>query len=1227
MKLTFCRPRYFPGFLTKTQMVMKLTIALLLATCLQVYAKEGYTQRVTLNEKDVALEKVFKQIRKHSHYLYLYKREVLQDAQKVDVNVKDASIEEIMSLCMKGQSLTYTILENTVIIKRAEAEVHKEAAENKPIAIVIQGTITDSTGKPVPGVTVLVKGTKTQTMSDGNGSFKISVPSGNAILVFTSVGFKKKEIAVGAQTFMNVSLEGNPRELSEIVVTGFGESRAKRNLGYSVAQVSGDEIRQTTALNPITALQGLVTGLQVTPGVSGPSATPKFLIRGSSSLNPYGNTPLIVVDGVILDQQSVTPNVGVGPDFGNILKDLNPDDIESMSVLKGGAVTALYGSRAANGVILVKTKKGFHQKGLGVSVSQTVMLEKAYKQVDFQNQFGAGLYQTDFITSPTGQLQVNPNDYGISFGPPMTGQTVLDVTGQVRKNLPNSHDLLDLYRTGISSNTNVAISGGNETSTFRFSYSRLSEKAATPNNNFDRNSFMLRATHRIANKVLLDGNISYTRSGTLNPALQGGSSPLYQFAYDGARNYDAKYWSTHYIDSANGGVNNNDPAGLTSLIFYPLYQNHDLQNENNFRGGLDMTAYIRPWLTFQGNTSVNYYSKEYEAHHRGANPGFAGPGYYNNINDLLSLRYRGDLEAHKQFGEFATDLHVGGEVTTSETKGASYSTNGAILPDVYRLSNSKNPANVSEVKPSEQQISSAYFQGSVYWRDFSFNVYGRNDWNSTLVYNDGHGTYSYFYGGADMAWIFTDRFKNLPSFIDFGKVRLSYASAGNGTGSYTANTGNYSAGNYQTLNNGTVTTYSYASGSLPNQHLVPERTNKVETGLEFRMFQKRLGGEITYYTQQTSKQIIGFSVPSASGVGSALLNGGIVRNRGLEVTLYGTPIQTKQFTWNTRLLYTRNTNTVVTLPFGVDYLGLGGEDGIRTIAVKGGDYALMVAGYGYARYQATDANGKPVASPLNGQHVLGMFANNTQAYYVRASNYGTDPHSREPVIGSTLPKFLGSWNNTFSYKGFYLNIFLDAKIGGLEYSTTYFYGSQDGNIRSTLFGRNKALGGLSYVPVTANSQYLGFPLGSSRDDGIALSGVFRDGSKSVGSDGNTHDVSGMTFDQAYKQGFVTPVNAADYYVRTYSWSKGIREAGTFTNSWVSLREVSLGYELPSSIATKVKMNNLRLTLIARNPMYLYNSAPNHINPDNLTDTGSGSAFEEGGIPYMRRYGFMLNASF
>ncbi|MFT3700803.1 MAG: SusC/RagA family TonB-linked outer membrane protein [Agriterribacter sp.] len=1094
----------------------------------------------------------------------------------------------------------------------------------------VTGIVKDSTGNGVFGVSVIEKGKQSKgVVTDETGKFSIETQTGTT-LIFSAVDFASQEVKVGASNSLTILLQAKQNSLSEVVITGFGESRARRNLGYSVTQVNGDQIRTANVVNPVAALQGQVPGMQVTPGVSGPSASTKFLIRGSSSLDPNGNQPLIVMDGVMMDRTAVFGNDG-GQDFGNILKNLNPDDIESMSILKGGAVTALYGSKAANGVILIKTKKGVAQKGLGISLAQNMMFDQAYKTVDFQNEFGWGSYSDDWVRDANGNLSLDRDNWGLNYGPAMTGQIFTDITGKVRANNPMPDNVLSVYQTGITSNTNIALSGGNDVSTYRFSYSKLGSKAVTPNNDFDRNTFTLRATQKLGKIFSLDANITYTRSNTLNPAKQGGDAPIYQIAYSGARNYDVDYWKSHYIDSARGGRAGSDldPTTIAGNIFFPLYENNVSQKENNFRGGLDLTAKITPWLTFNGTTTVNYYSRERETKNRGGDPGFNNPYYGSSINNLLEVRYRGQLQATRTFNDFVGTVAFGGDFLTSQAKGASYNTDGGLLPDVYRLSNSRNRAYVYEDKPNQSQLGALYFQGSLSWRDYlTLNLYGRNDKNSTLVYNDGHGKYSYYYGGADMALVFTDAFKSsMPSFLDFGKIRLSYASAGNGTVPYFTNTGGYAAGTYTPLTGSTVNTYSYGSNTLPNQDLVPERTAKIEGSLEFRVLHNRLGADITLYTQTTKSQIVSFGAPSTSGVNGTLLNGGAVRNKGIELTVYGSPIQTKNFNWTSRFIYTLNRNTIVSLPYGVLRTNLSGEDGITTIAKVGGEYGTMVAAYGYARYQAKDANGNNVNSPLNGQRVLGMFANNTQAQYIRATNYGNTPDTREPVLGSIVPKFLGSWRNTFTYKNFSLGFLLDARFGGLVYSTTYFYGSQGGSIKHTLDGRTKEHGGLTYTPVTENSQYLGFPLGTQREDGIALEGIFQSGSTARGTDGQQHDVSGLTFQEAVAKGYTTPVNAADYYVRTYSWSGGIREAGVFTSSWVSLREVTFGYDVPPSFTKKIKLNNLRATLVGRNLVFLYNSAPDHVNPDFSNSTNSGSAFEQGGIPYIRSYGFSLSTNF
>jgi iron complex outermembrane receptor protein len=1101
----------------------------------------------------------------------------------------------------------------------SQAGVRESVQNSQSVNISVSGKVTDAeTGEGLPGVNIVLKGTSNGTTTDANGSYNIAAPNRSSVLVFSFVGYLKQEITVADLQNINVVLKPDNNALNEVVVTGFGD-RSKRSLGYATTAVGGEEIRRTGAINPISALQGMIPGMQVQPGVGGPQATPRFQIRGSASLDQYRNQPLIVIDDIIMEQDVVQHNGGADQDFGNILKDINPDDIESINVLKGGAVTALYGSRANNGVILIKTKKGFSQKGLGVSVSHSLIWDKAYRTADFQNQFGVGAHTNDWITNADGELAINTAQYGYSFGPEMTGQTFRDITGELRQNNPMPNNILDLFRTGSTNNSNISVTGGSENGTFRMSYSRNDAKGVTPGNDFGRHSLNLRATQRLLGKVLIDGNVTYVKSNSYNPAEQGSAGILRNFAYGGARNYDTKYWMRHYIDPVNGGSERNrDFSDLANSAFFPLFENQASKIDNNFRGSVDIKAPLYKGLEFQGTTSVNYIGTNFEKKTRGRDNGFANPGYSSSIRNVTVARYRANLNYSKLMGDFDLLLQGGGEINTSTSKEANYNTRGGILPDIYRLSNSKDPASITERAPYQTQLSSLFYQGSLAYRNYlTLNVYGRNDWNSTLVYNDGHGKFSYFYPGVDLAFVFTDAFRSsLPTAFDYGKLRMSYVISGNGTNAYTANTGAYQANSpYIDANGNSVISYQYQSNTLPNQTLEPERTNKFEAGLELKMFRNRVGADLTYYTQDTKNQIISFGVPNSTGVDRSLVNAGVVRNRGIEVQLYTTPIKGENFSWTTFFNYTRNRNTVLSLPFGLKYTSLGGGDGFEAIAKVGGEYGTIIAPYGYAKYQATAADGSPIESPLNGQRVL-IAGSHSSTYFSRAVNYsqGLD---KSPVVGSILPKFMGSWRNNFRYKAISMNVMLDSKFGGKIFSTTTDLGQWLGNTKSTLFGRNTATGGLTYT--NANNVEM--------TDGIIADGVYRQGSVITGLDGNTYDISGMTNQEAYEKGIVRPTRALAYYANSHSWANGIREDAIFTSSWVSLQQVSIAYDLPKSVANKFLLNGLTASITGNNLLYLYNSAKDKVNPMNLNSTGSGAMTESSGMPYIRSMGFSINGSF
>jgi len=1069
----------------------------------------------------------------------------------------------------------------------------------------VTGKVTDAQGN-VPGATVTVKGTNRGVQTGVDGSYTIQASPGET-LRFSIVGYISQEIIVNTAKTVNVVLKENIGTLDEVVVTGLGESRERRQLGYAMTQISGEDIAKTNAINPIAALQGMVPGMQVNVGTGGPQSTPRFLIRGAGSLDPFGNTPLIVVDGIIMDDDVLIPNRGGEQDFGNILKNFNLDDIESISVLNGGSVTALYGSRASNGVILITTKKGYSQRGLGVAFTHTQGFENPYATVDFQDKYGTGqLPNTTYPTTGTGGLEQIPAAlFGWSFGPEFDGRTLLDPAGHEIKFQPNNN-ILDLYQTGKYRNSNLAVSGGNEQTTFRLSYSNSYSKGVVPENKFDRNSIALRATHRIHNAVVIDAGATYVGSNTLNPNRSAnGNNLMYGLTWGMPREYDLMYWKDQYLDPINGGTSSLDPTGSQG-VFFTLYQQKQIQKEENFRGNINAKINFTDWLQMENLFSVNLFTANREEKNRGQEAGFNGGSYWTNQYRVLQTRYHSNLNYRKTFNDFEVTLLGGAEINRSERKGMEAGTNGMRIPDIFRISNSANAAiRFGEDKPYISQSFSLLFQGALTYKKWlTLNLYGRNDWDSSLLYPDQTGTYSYFYPGMDLAWTFHEALKLPSSVFSFAKLRFSYNQVGKGTDPYRAMTGYYLPdGGY-----GDIARYRFDSNVLGNKKLMPEQSSTWETGTDLRFFQNRLGIDFTFYQKNTKDQIISLPVSQESGVTAMLINSGHIRNQGIEARIYGTPIKKENFSWDVAFNYTRNRSKIIELAPGVTTSSLEGDDGIRAIAEVGGEYGTMVSSYGHARFQARDAKGNPIDHPSNGKYVMTSTASG--AAYIRSQNYAPGLE-REAKIGSTQPKFLGSILNTFNYKAFTLSFMLDSKFGGYVYSPTVNYGSQTGQIASTLWGRKGEEGGIQYTDANGNEAW-----------GLIPDGVFAQGTMLGGK-----DVGGMSYQEAVDAGLRNPMPTWAYYNNSFNWGSGIREKAAFESSWVMVRDVSVSYDIPRATASRFKLNNLRLTLTGRNLGYLYNNLPDNVNPEDLRSTGATAAFLGGGTPLIRSFAFTINTNF
>ena len=1101
---------------------------------------------------------------------------------------------------------------------------------------LITGVVRDTSGLPVPGVTVKVKGSaaNTGTITDETGGFSLHASPGQT-LVFSSIGYVTKEATVGAGGNVSVLLDKNSSALGEVVVTGFGGRTNTRKLSYSVTEVKGSELVAANNSNIGDALQGKVAGVTISQGTGGPSSSSRIQIRGNARLS--GNTePLVVLDGILL-QPSTTgaDSWGTGADFGNIVKDLNPDDYESITVLKGAAATAVYGEMGLNGVLLITTKKGHARKGLGVTYNQTVSIDHAYKFLDLQNQFGGGLSPT-FATDAQGNRlvdntatpYVNPNG-GYSYGPAFDGKPVKDIDGRIIPWKANN-PLKDFFKDGQYINSNVAVEGGNENGNFRASWTNLWNTSVVPNNSLNKNAFTLHASQKLSSVLSLDVSGNYTSTKVINPVQQGGGgdiqslggngNPVQDFVYLASRGADINYYNHNYI-AANGGLKHglaNDPYLLAASI-WPMYQNNNIRNENVLLADVDLNAKILPWLTGLVRANVQNYNDETQLKYNGIGNNFSGGSYELIESDYRKTRFQGLLTANRQFGEdLVLNVSVGGEtdrwqlgdITDAKTVG------GLQTPSLYFISNSVSAPTITQTYNPTYRTDALLTYGDLTWKDMlTFNFSLRNDWSSSLTYADGHGHYSYAYPSLGLAWVFTElpAFKNRNSILSYGKLRGSLGWAGYDAGPYLTNQyGNYgSVGTFYGAS-GNQTLYSFSDGqgnyntTLGNQNLKNELARELEFGADIRFFNNRLGLDAAWYKKNSFNQIISLPADQESGISSRYINAGNIQNEGIELLLNATPVQTKNFNWNFTINFTRNVNKVIALYPGVQnyqlQLAFGAD--AAAYAVAGQQYGLVTTGYGYAKYVGKNA-------AATGQKVLGLapYGTTANAYtYMRESDYrpGT-----QDTLGTIMPKFLWGTYQTFTYKNFTLGIQVDSKVGGLMASATDQYGSETGSLKNSLHGRNAALGGLTYTNGT-----------QTKDDGIIPNGVFADGTL-IGST----DVGGMSYADAVKQGLVKPVPAYAYYENLYQWSSGIRAQSIFDNSWVALRQVSVSYSLPQTVIKPLHLQGLRFTLTGRNIIYIWKNAPDGINPEGLYNNQAASFAEGGGLPFVRSYGATLNANF
>lgn len=1098
--------------------------------------------------------------------------------------------------------------------------------------------VSDSDGQGMPGVTVAEKGTTNGTITGTDGKYSMKLASGKSTLVFSFIGMKTIEEAVNNRSVVDVKLKSEEIGLEEVVVTALGRSKESKKLGFSTAQVKGAELAMTQQVNPVNSLMGKVAGVQIDQGAAGPFGSSRILIRGNSTLST-NNQPIFVVDGVIVENDAVTG----GKDFGNDLKNLNSEDFESLSVLKGSAAAALYGSRAINGVILITTKKGRKTDGIGVDVSQSVMSYNPYKGPDFQNEYGGGTvgaFFTDtrdnnykaterwttkvFPTDPvTGEPYID-RQIGReleNWGPKFANQKVrnYDGTWTEYKAVPNN--FLDAFQKGMLNNTNVSFQGATEKTTFRFSYSREDQKSVVAGSGLLKNGFNLRATHELTKWLSADVSIDYSTTDNTNPQnlsqddAFAGNNWGKAFTWDFPRNYDTKYWMQreHYV-SALGGAPIASSALETNKVpnpefWFNMFENKTTQKDRSIRGRFALTAKLTNWanLVLEGNLN-NIYG-EYENKALGLAPGFVGGSYTLKQSKRESnfLKWMLAFNEIKLTDDLKLNGFVGGETQNTKRSYVQGNTNGGLLiPGNFFLSNSVSPVGLAGGINYNKRFNSVYASADLDYKNQLFlTTTWRGDWSSALTYKNGSGNNFYNYPAASLSWIFSETFK-LPEIISFGKLRTNIAALGKDTDPFIINPGYSFLGNV-TGQTGSPSQAGFSSSSTLSPNLKPERKIAKEVGAEMRFLKNRLGFDISLYQDNTYNQILSIPTPTESGISGITINAGDIQNKGIEITLDGTPVKTSNFQWNSRVTFSRNKNMINELYQGRTEYNLGGGAAETSAwAIVGKSYGVIRTQIAASRYLNTaDAN-----DVKNGMPILTWRSDARTAFPARSNTW--------KEIGDINAKFRGGWSNDFTYKSWSLNVLLDAKIGGDMVLSSYRFGTHTGVLPNTLNGRDAQHGGITWTSKYDNITY---------DDGLIVDGVFAAGQTVTQADGSNANVGGMTFKEAYDKGYVEPSHAPQFYYRYGSSSTGVADYWVFESTWISLRQVALSYTLPKKISSKMKMSSVMVSLIGRDLLYLYNSLPYNFNPASYNSNQTSAVGESGFLPMMRSLGGSIRLSF
>ncbi|RZK79097.1 MAG: SusC/RagA family TonB-linked outer membrane protein [Pedobacter sp.] len=914
----------------------------------------------------------------------------LRDRYRFSKSGLTIKLSLILSLAVGIQSVAVAYPHNN-------ATINKKKLANKA---VITGKVVDETGVGLPGVSIKIKGTTNGTVSDATGSFTINAPD-NAVLEFSFLGYQTKEVSVAGKTNISVSLASESKGLTEVVVTALGITKDQKKLGYSVSTVNGEQLNKAKETNVALSLQGQVAGLSVGGSNGGPGSSARVLLRGLTSFT--ASSPLYVINGVPMDntQRGQSGEWG-GADYGDGISNINPDDIESMTVLKGQSASALYGSRAVNGVILITTKSGKKNTAIGVEFNTNFQFDQAVDNTDYQQVYGQGIQGVKPST-----LDAARNSGSLAWGSRMDGSDVIQIDGQTHKYSP-VNNYIDFYRVAPSYTNTASFTGGNETGAFRLSASNLRANSMVPNSYLDRKTFNFNGSQQVTPKLNVNLVANYVIEDSKNRSglSDGPGNPNnVQFL---APNQDQATLAPG-VDANGKELTFTDDSYVTNPYFAA---NNFISNVNRTRliAALSAKYDITSWLYAQGRLGYD------NSNDKRLNIEPTGTGYRNdngamNTSQTYINEFNADVlvNGKRSIVEdlLSVDLTIGGNIRKSQLNGTFINgQNGFIIPYFYSLTNFRSRDSGPQIDPAQKkQVNSAYYSADFSLKDYLvLSTTGRYDYYSTISKSVGPGIFSPSVSGS---FIFSELHKM--EGVDLGKVRLSFAQTSADALSY-ANTVYYSLNN--SINGFPAAGFS---SQLPNLFLKPFTLKELEAGLEMKFWGDRLGFDVTYFSRKTNNEIINGNLDWSTGYTNRYIGTGSTQNRGLEVEIHGTPIRKSDFSWTPAFNFTYVKNKILQ------------TDGVTNNNI------------GFGTFRPAASSGIAVTSlvvGLSGPQILATDYKRDASGNVVFDASGLPQRGDLKAMGSTIPKVYGGLNNSFTFKQINLGFLVDYRFGNKVLSAT-----------------------------------------------------------------------------------------------------------------------------------------------------------------------------------------------